>query len=109
MSKDLFPSSVQPLVGAGGIITTPWHRFFNALIASPSAVETVQVSGSPLTYKASQRGNLVVTGGTVTLISFNRARATIDIPGGAPLIPMANDDEVTVTYSSAPTISFIPT
>jgi len=108
VTTPIVPSSFQPISGGGGIVTTVWQRFFNALVAPPSAVEAVQVSGSPVTYKAAQRGTLAVTGGTVTSISFSRARATIDIPGGAPLIPMANDDEVIITYSVAPTISFVP-
>lgn len=102
------PSSYQPISGAGGIVTPVWQRFFNALIAAPAAVEAVPVAGSPLTYKATQRGYLTVTGGTVTAISFIRARATIEIPGGTPFIPMANDDEVRITYSSDPTVSFLP-
>lgn len=108
MNKVTVPSSVQPIVGSGGLVTPVWQRFFNALVGSPSAIEAVQLSGSPMTYKAAQRGYLTVTGGTVTDISFVRARATIEIPGGTPFVPMANDDEVTITYSSAPTVSFLP-
>lgn len=103
------PSSYQPISGAGGIVTPVWQRFFNALIASPAAVETVPVTDSPLTYKATQRGSLSITGGTVTQIEFTRAGATVSVAGGAPIIPMANNDQVVITFSGTPTISFIPT
>lgn len=108
MTGPIVPSSYQPISGAGGIVTPVWQRFFNALVGSPSAVEAVSVTSSPMTFKAAKRGFLAVTGGTVTDISFSRARATISVAGGTPFIPMANDDEVTITYSSQPTISFIP-
>ncbi|MFB9952031.1 hypothetical protein ACFFP0_24545 [Rhizobium puerariae] len=108
MSKIVVPSSVQPISGGGGIVTTVWQRFFNALVAPPAAVESVSVSASPFAYKAAQTGSLAIMGGTVTDVSFKRAGATVVIPGGTPLIPVANGDEVTITYSAAPTISFIP-
>lgn len=105
--KATVPSSTQPISSGGGLVTTVWQRFFNALVTAPAAIESVPATGSPLTYTASQTGSLSVVGGTVTAVSMVRARVTVDLTGAA-MVPMANEDVVTITYSVAPVISFIP-
>lgn len=107
MSKIIVPSSNQPISGGGGIITTVWMRFFNALLAPPSAVQSVPATGSPLTFKGSEAGSLVISGGTVTSIVLHRSTANVAMTG-VPLVPVSIGDEVTITYSGNPTIFFIP-
>lgn len=107
MTRPTVPSSTQPIAGGGGIITTVWQRFFNALVGPPEAIANVPAKPSPHTYTASQGGILVVSGGTVNNIKLRRATVELDL-GTIRVVPVASGDVVTITYSVTPTISFVP-
>ncbi|UIY28694.1 hypothetical protein LZK73_18360 [Neorhizobium galegae] len=107
MSKIIVPSSNQPISGGGGIITTVWMRFFNALLAPPSAVQSVPATASPVIFKGSERGVLIISGGTVTSTILRRATTNVDLTG-ASIVPVSIGDEVSIAFSGSPTILFIP-
>jgi hypothetical protein len=107
MTTPIVPSSKQPLVDSGGYITPVWQRFFGALLGSPGAITAATVAASPTSFTASQRGTVAISGGTISAVTVDRA-GTIVALGTSRSIPVANGDVVTVTYSVAPTISFIP-
>lgn len=72
-------------------------------------IANVVPSGSPFTYTAPAAGTVVVTGGTVTNIQLKRGTTTITIAAASPaVIPVSAGDQVIVTYSAAPTMSFVP-
>lgn len=102
----IVPSSQQPIADASGNVTTPWVRFFNALVANPGPISAVSVTGSPFTWTASQAGTLMSSGGTITGGSMTRSGTTIPLSGNAVVV--ANGDVIVLEYSSAPTLNFVP-
>jgi hypothetical protein len=100
------PNSNQP-ISSNGLVTPIWQRFFNALIPLAGAVAPVAAGSSPVTYQASQRGTMSISGGTLTSVTLTRAGVAVPF-GTSRVIPMLNADTVTVSFSVAPTINFLP-
>ncbi len=72
-------------------------------------IANVAPGASPFTYTAPAAGTVVVTGGTVSNIQLKRGATTITIAAASPAtIPVSAGDQVIVTYSAAPTMSFVP-
>jgi hypothetical protein len=108
--NNLAPQWTTPLVDLQtGYATESWFEFFVRLTTKPPPIVGVTPSGSLFTYMASTDGNLAVSGGTVSSITISRAAMT-NIPTGVTsgIIPMSQGDSVTITYSDAPTVNFIP-
>jgi hypothetical protein len=108
MTTPIVPNSNQPLVDSGGFVTPVWQRFFGALLGSPAAISPVAVSASPTSFTASQRGTVGISAGTLTAVSLTRAGTTVALGTTTRSVLVASGDVVTVSYSVAPTISFIP-
>jgi hypothetical protein len=66
----------------------------------------VAATGSPMTYTATSRESLHVTGGTVSSIAFKRGTSTLTL-GANQLIPLNPGDQVVITYTVAPTITSV--
>jgi hypothetical protein len=99
-----FPGANVPAVSLQtGMLTYPWLLY---LQQQPGPITPVVPGASPFTYTASGPGFLSISGGTVSAMTLTRGGVTAAI--GASLIPMANKDFATITFSAAPTISFIP-
>ena len=75
-------------------------------IAQPAS--TVTVGDSPYSYTPSIAGTVAVSGGTVTDISITRKGTSIPTGITSGLIPVASNDTVVVTYTTAPTMNFLP-
>lgn len=88
-----------------GRFSTAWVGFFSRLAGPPAAIVAVAPTGSPYTFTAPDNGTLAIVG-AVAMVQLTRARVTITVPSG--LIPLSQGDHVTITYSAAPAISFIP-
>lgn len=73
-----------------------------------AALVTVTTGASPYTYAATAVGHLVVDGGTVTALSLKRGTQSVSLPVSTPLVPMDNGDSLVITYTSAPTLTWIP-
>lgn len=73
-----------------------------------SAESVVTVGASPFVYTASFAGNVLVTGGTVSVIEIARAGAFYTVGQTQGFVPVARLDRVRVTYSGLPTILFFP-
>jgi len=71
-------------------------------------VAAITVSASPFTYTAPAAGSVVVTGGTVSAIALIRQGTTVATGLTTGLIPVSRFDQVKVTYSVVPTMTFIP-
>lgn len=104
----IVPSSQQPISDGKGYITTPWQRFFNALVSGAAPIQSVTVTASPYTYRAGSAGSLAVSGGTVSGIAITRNNVTAPTGATSGIIPVSNGDLVTITYSGLPAVSFIP-
>jgi len=108
MANQTFPTAATPAVALQNgnyYFTTPWIVWLQQLASQPAAPFTVTPTGSPFSYLASGAGSLSVSGGTVSAITLTRGGETVPIGN---LVPMVNNDVATITYSVAPTLSFIP-
>jgi len=83
--------------------------FVNPVSVLNSSQITVSVGASPYAYTVSTYGNLVVNGGTVSSITITRpGGSAVNIGVVAGMFPVQAGDVVTVTYTVAPTMTFIP-
>lgn len=84
----------------------------DGLLSDPPAlsqpVSSIAVGASPFTYTASFTGTVAVTGGTVSAISFIRRGTSVATGITSGLIPVSRYDQVQVTWTAAPTMTFIP-
>lgn len=77
-----------------------------APLAQP--VKVITVAASPFTYTAPFTGNVAITGGTVSAISIIRQGTTVATGLTAGLMTLSRADQVQVTYSALPTMTFLP-
>lgn len=105
----IVPQSGQPIADAGGRVTTVWQRFFASLVGQPESIAPVTVTASPFTYTASAPGFVSIIGGTFSAATLNRSGTLIAFGTTTRAIPVGQGDKITVTYTVAPTINFIPT
>lgn len=73
---------------------------------APTAAVTL--TGSPFDFVATGDGLLTVAGGVVSAISYGRNGTFTALGVTAGLIPVKLGDVVRITYTVAPTVSFIP-
>ena len=87
-----------------------WYRFFQGTFTGqPTGAEiNVTLTGSPFIYTAPTAGMLIIAGGTISKLSLNRTQDNA-LNTNESLIPMANGDQVSITYSVKPTtFTFMP-
>jgi hypothetical protein len=75
---------------------------------SGSPPTTVTVTASPFSYTATRDGFLVVQSGTVTKQEYGRTGTFTDVGLLNSMLPILLGDIIRVTYTVAPTITFIP-
>ncbi|HUN00399.1 MAG TPA: hypothetical protein PLI96_07945 [Halothiobacillus sp.] len=101
-------------VANGGVsdITTlgpfPAGLKFTNINGSRLAASSVTVTASPFAYTASQLGTVYVSGGTVSAITLTRRGVIIPTGVTSGAIGVATGDIVTITYSAAPTVNYVP-
>lgn len=78
-----------------------------APLAQPAAV--ISVGGSVFTWVAPANGVAAITGGTVSLIRIIRQTVTVATGLTAGLFPVSRLDQIAITHSGAPTMTFLPT
>lgn len=72
-------------------------------------IASITPPSSGTAYTAVAAGTVVITGGTVTNIQLKRGATTIAVATTTPaVVPVSAGDQVIVTYSVAPTMSFVP-
>lgn len=102
-----FPGAFQPVVGPGGLFTSPWVLWLAQFAQQPGPITAAVVGASPWRFTASTTGNLVLSGGTISAVTLSRGGTTAAF-GVQRTVPMANNDVATVTYSGVLTASFVP-
>lgn len=105
------PTFQTPLE-TNGVTSRPWYFFLSGLFRGlpPQLENQVPPTGSPFSYIAPVRGFLIVHGGTVSDIEFSRDGSTFyNLGVTAGQITLAASDTVVITYSLAPTLTFVPT
>lgn len=88
------------LLAQEALLPDPTHR------AQPA--QSITVGASPFTYTAAFDGTVAITGGTVSAIAIIRQSATVATGLTTGLIPLSRSDQVQVTYSASPTMTFLP-
>lgn len=82
------------------------------LNAAPGAVAPVTVTASPFTYRAIQKGALVISGGSLRRVEVTRDGTTFYLTGTLRgMFPLSTNDSIRVTYIAAlvPVLTFFPT
>ncbi|MGS0981013.1 hypothetical protein [Burkholderia glumae] len=81
----------------------------SAAWGSTGAIVAVTVGASPFAYTAPAAGTVLIVGGTVSAVTLKRGTASaVSVGATAGSVPVSAGDIVTVTYSAAPTMSFVP-
>lgn len=80
-----------------------------AKLVAPPAPAAIVVGASPYTYTAPSNGCVVVSGGTVSLVQLGRAGAFLATGVTTGVFPVSAGDQIKVTYTVAPTMTFLPT
>lgn len=100
------PHHSVSIVGPDNGIAAVWYQWLQSLL-KPGPIAPITVGASPFTYTASERGLLIVTGGTVTALAFTRGGTTIDVTG-QQTTALAAGDSLAITYAVLPVIQFVP-
>lgn len=100
----------QVQLTVNGFTSKDWYFFFQGLYhrLPPENVSPVTLGASPYTYTAPRGGTLIVTGGTVAAIAFSRDGVTFYSMLTAGSFPVGAADRVRITYTVAPTVTFVP-
>lgn len=77
-------------------------------LPSKRAAGSITVGASPYSYTATSNGMAIVAGGTVSSIEYGRNGVYTDIGVIAGVVPTQAFDVVRVTYTVAPTMTFVP-
>lgn len=104
------PNYDQPIT-IGDHISTTWWRWMQDTDsgAPPSGEINVSPVASPFVYSPKTKGNLIINGGTVTAIAIARSGAFYTVGLTAGTFNLCQNDQIQVTYSAAPTMTFFPT
>lgn len=103
------PNAGAPIVSTlTGILTPVWAQFFASLGNPAPAIVPVTLGASPFAYTAAADGFLAISGGSVSGLSLKRGPTTISLPGSLGIVPLSNGDVLTLTYSGAPNVNFVP-
>ena len=73
-----------------------------------SAIRAVVAGVSPFAFRAQQDGSLSIVGGTISALALSRAGVSVSLAATTPIVPLSPGDAVTITYTVAPTLNFIP-
>ena len=106
--KVTLPNIAAPAVTEKLLFVESWIKFFAALINPPSAIAPITLTGSPFSYQTAEKGTVSIVGGTVSAVAIIRGQTTLSTGLTAGLFPLGLDDTITITYTVAPTVNFIP-
>jgi len=101
----------QESLSSQGNTTRGWYSFWSGLWSGQptGALAALTLQPSPMSYVASAGGSLLVSGGTVSQISFSRDGMNYYVTGATQgLLPMSKGDTLKVTYTGTPQIAFVP-
>jgi hypothetical protein len=82
------------------------EALFVAFAGAGAPIVPVTVGASPFAYTVATGGALALSGGTVSAVTLTRGSTTV--PVSPTSIPARNGDVITITYTAAPTVNFIP-
>lgn len=94
-----------------GVVGSGWYRLWQGLWSGTPTqnLSSVILSASPFTYRAPAGGTLIVQGGTVSQVQFSRDGSAFFTTGQTQgMFPVSQGDALVITYSVAPTLTFVP-
>lgn len=102
------PNRDAAISSSNNMLTDVWYNFM-AFMASLKGkdIEAITVGASPYEYEATSMGSLHVAAGNVTSVVLQRGGVSLSCPT-AGFVPVAAGDIVTVEYTVAPEMNFIP-
>jgi hypothetical protein len=104
----------QPMTDQKGSPTVNWWTFLlntsqQAFGSDPSPEITIPVSASPFTYTAPANGQVIVSGGVVSLIQYSKSNGAYYPTGqNGGVFQVLQFDRLQITYSVAPSVTFFP-
>lgn len=104
------PNYTEPLV-TNNNTSAAYYRWMQATENGipPSGETVLTPSASPYIYTATRRGFVIVSGGTVSYLGFSRTPGTFYNTGQtAGSFPVNQGDQLSIVYSAAPTVVFVP-
>ena len=108
------PRLPRDVVGLSQRLTDLLRLILRQLNAVTGRIETpvdaaasVTVGASPYSYTPTDDGLVVVAGGTVSALDYGRNGAFTGLGLLAGLVPVKSGDTLRITYTIAPTVSFI--
>jgi hypothetical protein len=107
-----YPTPLQTQSEQGPFTSKDWYFFWAGLFQglAPAIEKAVPLTGSPFTYAAAAKGSFIVSGGTVSLIQFSRDGVTFyNVGQTSGMFTLSAADRLKITYSVAPTVTFVPT
>lgn len=87
------------------------YNLYNGVTAGLNQpVAVIAATASPMTYRAVVRGQMIVSGGTISAIALSRDGTTFYATGlTAGVFPMCAADSIRITYTVTPTVlTFFP-
>lgn len=109
MNPLTIPNYTQSLADKAGTARA-WYAFWSGLAKGqpPGAESTVTVGTSPFSVQTTQKGFYIVQGGTVTLVQWARGTTNHSLGATQGAFPVSQGDTLIITYSAAPTVTFVP-
>jgi hypothetical protein len=104
----------MPIVMERAMAQKDWYLFFTNIYQAvteglPQPEEAATITASPMVYTAVIRGQVLIEGGTVSVIEFSRnGRDWYDTGMTAGFVQMDRADQLRVTYAVAPNIVYFP-
>lgn len=102
-------------VDSDGFLTDYGRRWLNGLqtavggaLPTDKSAEGLTPSASPYSFTATSTGRVAISGGTVSLVRVGRLDSFFDVGQVAGLVPVRKGDVVEITYTVAPTVTFLP-
>ena len=91
-----------------GKAIAPWNSFLQQFTQKAAAVQNITLTGSPFSYTPNDRGNVIVSGGTISGINLIRGDVIIPLSTVRPLmVYLGIGDTIQITYSVTPTLQFL--
>lgn len=107
MTQRLPSTNAKMVDPSTGLIQSVWINFLKQFASAPPAISEIALTGSPFSITANNNGTMSIIGGTVSSTILTRGQTDIDV-SSSKLIPISIGDTLTVSYSTAPQIQFIP-
>lgn len=86
------------------------RRLLRIAYSVETATSAIAVTASPMTFTATDRGAIHIQGGLLTGISFRRGTTTlpVSIGGAGQFVALNPGDQAIVTYTTPPTLTWVP-